>query len=342
MRKFFAILFSIFLVFPMLLAAQTATSAATWALDRQFYIDTLDNPGVYTTLTSSLVIDNLLRDQLGLPPEADTSQMVLLLESFLTPDYLREQVSRFVNDTFDHLEGKSDQFAPTLDIRPIKDAITGSEQDAFLTALVSALPPCAPGQIPAIGINGQTACKPQDVSDELLIDQVLKPMLPAALSAIPDEIPLGEEFLNWQESSRWRMFLPGMAVPASIILSLILLVIISVSLWYITGLISDQSWRSRLQWLGWTLLVPSILVFLLGFASQSGIPAFWIRHGLDRANLANTPFGPGLTDTLQLIAVSALPRVSTAFQAVGGINGAFSICLIFWGIALPRKKPDQI
>ena len=49
MRKFFAILFSIFLVFPMLLASQTAISAATWALDRQFYIDTLDNPEVYST-----------------------------------------------------------------------------------------------------------------------------------------------------------------------------------------------------------------------------------------------------------------------------------------------------
>ena len=342
MRKFIAILLTIFLVFPLLLSAQAAVSVTSWALDRQFYIDALDQPQVYAAFTSGPMIDTLLHDQVGLPPEADTSELESILKGVLTPDYMRNEVSKLINALFDYLQGKTDTFTPVLDAVPLKTALGGSQQDAFLNALTAALPTCAPGQTPSFGGEGQSACKPVGVSDDLLVEQVLKPPLPGILSAFPDEIPLEGEFQNWQEAARWRTFLPGMAVPASIILGLLVLVSIAACAWYVTALISDASWRVRLQFLGWTLLVPAVLIFMLGFASQSGIPVYWVSHGLKFTSLSRTPFGPELEETLRIISLSVLPRVANAFQMVGGISGALAITLIFWGIVTPRVKRKEL
>jgi len=342
MRKLIAILLTIFLVFPLLLSAQATVSVTSWALDRQFYIDAVDQPQIYTTLSSSLMINKLLNEQLGLPPEANTSELESVLKGALTADYMHDEVSGLINELFDYLQGKTDTFAPALDVVPLKTTLQDSQQDAFLIALVAALPPCAPDETPGFGDEGQTACKPAGVSDDLLSEQILKPALPALLATIPDEISLEGEFQNLQENANWLTFIPGMAFPASVILSVLVLVFIAVCAWYVTALISDASWRVRLQWLGWTLLVPAVLIFLLGFATQSGIPAYWVSFGLDSANLSGTPFGPELNETLRIISASALPRVASAFQMVGGISGALSIALIFWGIATPRVKREEL
>ena len=342
MRKFIAILLTIFLVFPLLLSAQATASVTSWALDRQFYIDALDQPQVYAAFTSGPMIDTLLHEQLGLPPEADTSELEPVLKGILTPDYKRGQVSGLINALFDYLQGKTDTFAPVLDAVPRKNALESSQQDAFLNALVAALPTCAPGQTPGFGSEGQTACKPAGIPEDLLVEQVLKPALPSILAAVPDEIQLEGEFQDWQEGARWRTFVPGMAVPASIILSLLVLVSIAACAWYVAALISDASWRVRLGWLGWTLLIPSVLIFMLGFAAQSGIPVYWVRYGLEFTSFSHTPFGPELDETLRIASMSALPRVANAFQMAGGISGALSIALIFWGIVTPRVRRDEL
>ena len=342
MRKFIAVFFSIILVFPLLLSTQVAVSVTTWALDRHFYIDALDQPQVYEAITSGPLIDKLLHDRFGLPPESDTSELKSVLKGILTHDYMREQVGGIINTLFDYLQGKTDTFAPVLDIVPLKNALEGSQQDAFLNALVAAMPTCAPGQVPGIGSEGQLPCKPGGVSDDFLTEQILKPALPGIISAVPDEIPLEGEFLNWQEEARWRTFLPGMAVPASIILSMLVLVFIAAGVWYLTALISDSSWRVRLQWLGWSLLIPAALIFLLGFAVQSGMPVYWIQFGLERTDLIGTAFSQVLDEAPHIISVAALPRIANAFQMVGGICGGVSLALIFWGIATPREKLKEV
>ncbi|MCD6356495.1 MAG: hypothetical protein J7L66_04330 [Anaerolineaceae bacterium] len=340
MRKFIAVLFCLFLVFPLILAAQTTTSVISWALDKQFYIDVLNNPRVYETLTSGPMVNKFLHDQMGLPPEANTSDLESIINNILTPDYMSDQVHAIINNLFDYLKGKTDDFNPTVDITPLKTALKGSQQDAFLSALVAAMPTCDKGQTP--GFGGQTACKPANISDEVLIEQILKPALPTTLSSLPDEIPVEKEWLNLLQNTRSRGFLPGMAVTAAIILGTVALTFFAICVWYITALVADSQWRGRLQWLGWMLLIPSAFIFLLGFTSQSGVPIYWIRVGLERAGLNAAPVGPELVETIQVILVSALPRIARAFQMVGGISGALSLTLILWSIATPRKKAADI
>ena len=341
MRKLIAIILTISVVIPLLLSAGIAVSAASWALDRHFYIDAFSQPQVTQALTSSLMIRKMLHESLGLPPEANTSELEYFLQSIITPDYVRAQMGAIVDTLFDYLQGKTDTFEPTLDITQLKAALDAGQQDAFLRALLAALPACTPGQIPGFDADETAACKPGGVPDEVIIEMALKPALPTILSAVPDEIPLEGEFQDWQQAARWRTFLPGMAVPASIMLSVLVLVFIAAGTWYLTALVSDPSWRGRLQWLGWTLLVPAALIFLLGIATQSGMPAYWINFGLERSELPNTVYGLEINELLRAVSLAALPRVASAFQMAGTICGAASLALIFWGIATPRQRRGE-
>jgi hypothetical protein len=338
MRKIFAIFFFLILVFPLLFAAQISISVISWALDRDFYATTLDQPVVYTAIGAGPMIDQILANSLRLPPDADTTALTEILHSVLTPEYFGIQISAYVNSLFDYLQGKTTEFSPVIDLKPLKQTIAGDRQDAFLIALVQALPQCAPGQAPGFGSDTETACKPAGIPDELIIEQALKPSLALLLIQVPDQAPLPGELGVVGKDMGWRSYLPGMAAPASIMLSVLVLSFIAVVAWYLIALIADTGWNGRLQWLGWMLLIPSLLVFLLGFAVQGGVAAYWINFGLERAQLTVLPSGLNLAEILQAVATASLPRISDAFKMAGGIGGAFALVFIFWGIATPRTK----
>jgi len=338
MRKFFAAIFFITLVFPLLFGVMTSVSVITWTLDRDFYINTLNQPDVVAALNTEPFIDQILQSQLHLPPDAETDALEEILQSILTADYMKAQVSGFVHDLFDTMQGKTSDFSPTIDLTPIKTALSGKNQDAFLIALLEALPECVPGQTPGFGSETQSACKPAGVPDALIIEQGLKPALPVVLAQIPDEFPLERELTVSDDDLSWRRFIPGTATPASIMLGMLVLSFIALVVWYLIALVADAGWHGRLQWLGWMLLIPAFSVFLLGFGTQSGLAGFWINVGLSRAQLANTPFSPAMVEIIETAAFAALPRIANAFKMVGGISGAFGLALIFWGIATPRNK----
>jgi hypothetical protein len=339
MRKLIAIIFSAILVIPLLLSTQALISVGSFALDRQFYIDTLDNENVYDTIISNTMIPRILRSGLSLPADADTAQLQSVLESILNREYFKSQINSFMDSLFGSLLGRREEFTPVIDLTSLKTSISGEKQLEFLTALAGAMPVCEPGQSPGFGGVGQSACKPEGIPDETLVVDYLQPILPLALAQIPDQMLLVENWEELQSYRNYRSFIPGMAVPASLLLSAILLALLSFSIWYITSLIADETWRVRLQWLGWTLMIPSALVFLIGLTAASNIPTYWINYGLDRAQFGINPFlGPGLREALREIIRGAVPRVSTGFLMVGGISGALALGLIFWGQMTPRQS----
>ena len=337
MRKLLAILFSICLVFPLLLASLTALSTLSWTLDRQFYTDTLDNEAVYQALLSDANMDNILRNQLSLPPEADTTALNDVLRSVVTQDYLKSQISTIVNGFFDNLQGITRDFKPAIDLQPIKSALTADKQDAFLNALVAVLPACSPDQTPGFGA-GQTACKPQGISDKLLIENILKPALPQFLAQLPDELPLNGAWQDWQAQNEWRFYLPGMAGPAGVMLSVLALSFLALCFWYLTALIADSSWRVRLQWLGWTLMISAMPVFIIGLFLQSNSALYWAQYGLQQAHFSGFAVFLNSPAVLQTLTASILPRIAGAFLAVGGAAGGLALGFIVWGLATSREN----
>lgn len=340
MRKLLAIILTICIVFPLVLASQAAISTTTWMLDRQFYIDALNNEQVYENLLSDDMLDEALRSRFALPAETDTQALIAILREVITDEYLQEQTNAVVNNFFDYLQGKTSAFEPVIDLQPVKTALTAEKQEEFLTTLVEILPICASGETPGFGGEGQTICKPQGISDKTLIENYLEPALPSILAQLPDEIPLGEEWQRWQNQQRWRTFLPGMAVPASLMLSVLFLTFVAACFWYINALIADESWRGRLQWLGWTLIVPSVLIFALGFILQSSNAQYWLRYWLQSPNFRIYPSVLGTQAIIQAVSASILPRIANTFLMVGGVSGSLSLGLILWGLATPRKKVE--
>ena len=334
MRKLIAVIFTICLVFPLLVASLTAFSTISWALDRTFYTDALDQDQVYQAFLSDQTLDDLLRSYIALPADVDTQALNAVLRSVITQDYLKSQMSTIVNGFFDNVQGITRDFTPTIDLQPVKTALTGEKQDEFLTALVAVLPDCQSGQTPGFG-EGQTPCKPQGISEELLIENFLKPALPQFLAQIPDEVFLSEQ---WQNQQNWQVYLPGMAGPAGVMLSVLFLAFIALCFWYITALIADSSWRVRLQWLGWTLMVSALPVFILGLVLQSSNALYWAQYGLQQAHFGSLPTFLSSPVVLQAMAASILPRVANAFLAVGGVAAGLALGFIVWGLATNREN----
>ena len=325
------------LVFPLLLASQVTVGTASWVLDRQFYIDALDNEQVYEALLSEDVLEEILRQYIPLPPEVDTQPLENILRDIITEEYLGEQVGNFVNGFFDYLQGSAEDFEPAVNLRPVKAALTTEKQQEFLSALMAVLPVCGPDQVPGFGGEGQTICKPQGIPDEMVIEGFLKPALPMVLAQSPDEIQLGEEFQRWQEQQQWQRFLPGMAIPASLMLVLLFLTFVAISFWYISGLIAEDSWRGRLQWLGWTLMIPSMVTFIFGLLLQGDTWQYWLRYGLEHTYLRGLPTVFSSTTVIQTLIESMLPRITVSFLAAGGVCGSLALGLILWGMLTPRK-----
>jgi hypothetical protein len=336
MRILLALLLTLALVFPLILAAQALISVNSFILDRNFYIEVLDSDQVYGALTSDSMINLVFGNYFPLPADADLSKVDSVIKSVITRDYLKGQVENFVNGFFDYLQGKTNSFEPMVNLIPIKEALSGPIQDELLVAIASILPVCQPGQTPGLDTSNKVACKPSGISDEILAKDYLKPIFPVALSQIPDEMPIGK---NWNEihiSRYWGPMASGMALPASLMLVTLFLAFIAASFWYISALIASSSWRVRLEWLGWTLIIPSGLIFLIGLMIKTNLPNYWINFGLNRATFSGMPFSSGLREVLRAIVSGSLSSVSSSFLMVCGISAAFGLGFIFWGLATKK------
>lgn len=338
MRKIIAFLIAVVLVFPLILAAQMLASVNSFVLDRDFYIDALDSDQVYDSLLSDDTISGILGKYLPLPADTDFSQVEVVLKSVITRDYLKEQIAVIVNGFFDYMQGKTETFAPVIDLMPIKTSLSNEKLNETLQAIAVILPVCEPGQIPGINFKDQKACKPAGLSDAVLSQDYLKPVFPLILGMVPNEISIGEKWDEIRITRSWGPFASGMALPASLMLAAVFLAFLAASFWYITALIADESWRLRLLWLGWMLIIPSALVFILGLAVTADIPNYWVNLGIERAGMNGIPFGIGMREALRAVVSGSLSRVAKSFMMVGGISSAFGLGFIFWGLATKKSS----
>ena len=221
---------------------------------------------------------------------------------------------------------------------PLKQRLLAKKQSDLLAAIAAILPVCETSQIPKIDTKNQKTCKPTGINDNVLIENYLKPFLPFALAQVPDEVPIDEKGDEIRITRNWGPFTSGKALPASLMLVTVFLAFVAASFWYIAAFIADESWRVRLQWLSWTLMIPSSLIFLVGLAFSADIPNYWVNLGLDRANFNGLPFGSGIHEALRAVVRGSFSRVVASFMMVGGISGAIGLSLIFWGLATLRKS----
>ena len=338
MRKFFALIFTLLVVIPLILSALALVSTDNSILDRNFYIQALDNDAIYASLLSDNTIDSMVNEQIQFLPSDGISQIREVIQSVITRAYLQEQVSILANNLFDYLQGKTDSFEAVIDFSPIKTALANERSSDFLAALVAALPVCEPGVLPGIDSANQKACKPEGMDDEVLANIFLQPFLPVIIAQIPDKIPVGKNWESLITGRKWSPFASGKTLQAEILLATILVAFVALSFWYIAALIADDSWRVRLKWLGWSLLIPSAIVFLVGLAATSDISAYWINLGINRIPFASIVHPAIFIEPVRELIRSFFVQMANTYMTVGGISGSFGLGFVLWGLAFSRKS----
>ena len=341
-RKVIAGLLVVLIVWPLAFAALTLLSINSWILDRNFYINLLDDPKLYEALLSqdlpTYVNTRWFPREINsdLPPAA----LDKALREVMTPQYLRDQAVGIVNQAFDSLEGRHDTFDLSLDFAPVKAAAQGDGGPRFASVLAAQLPACVVGEEPQIAGSTLIRCRAADVTVDAATQQIVT-ALPAFIDKIPDQISLSRQPFNLRAD--WRpfnlIFLGNFGLSMTVTLLLGMLAVF----WLIAAFVGGTNRRERLMWLGWSLMVPAGLVLIGGIALSSPLISPSLYISLDQARFAveGVPYSAALRQAIIEAANRATSAVSGGFLWSGGLAAAIALGLIVWG-TLTRSEPRQI
>jgi hypothetical protein len=332
LRKLIALLLLIVLVWPLAFATLTLLSINSWVLDRNFYVDLLDDPRLYEALLSQdlpLYINNrwFPRDiNSDLPPAA----LDKALREVMTPQYLRDEAVRIVNQAFDTLEGKSAALDLYMDLAPVKAALQGAGGAQFANVLAAQLPACAAGQEPQIAGSTLIRCRASDVSVAAATQQIVT-ALPAFVDKIPDQISLSRDPFDLRAD--WRpfnlIFLGnlGLGMTVGLLIGLVAVV------WLVAAFIGGSNQRERLSWLGWSLMVPAALILISGIVLSAPLITSNIYMGLDQARftMEGVPYSEAFRQAVIEITSKALSAVGSGFLWSGLASTLIALGLIIWG-----------
>jgi hypothetical protein len=339
MRKLLALFLIVVLVFPLILATLALISVSSWALDRSFYTNLLGDTRLYEVLLSE---DLPIYFNRQIAREVDSLPVGALsnaLREVVTPQYLRDEALRIVNDAFDALEGRGSAFNLYLDVQPIKTALQGDGGRRFAQKLAASLPTCAASQEPVAPGGTLVRCLPSSVS----VDQaasIITTALPTFLDKIPNQIDLSRDQIDLRRDFRGSEFWMGLVGTDGLNLAIVVMVFIAGSFWLVAALIAGEDRRQRLQWLGWSLIVPAILIFLIGMAINSGVAGGWVRFGLNDIRFNGIETSLAFQQALFDVAAGALNTIANGFLATGAVSGAIALALIAWGAAT-RLEPHM-
>jgi hypothetical protein len=130
----------------------------------------------------------------------------------------------------------------------------------------------------------------------------------------------------------------GLAGTNGLTVAIVMLVFIAGSFWTVSALLAGEDRRERLMWLGWMLIVPAILVFMIGLAVNTDVASGWMSYGLNQARFEGVEYSLAFRQALIDVARDALNTVANGFLAVGGVAGAIALALVVWGGSVPPER----
>lgn len=335
MRSFPAALIVVFLVFPLLLAGLVAVSVSTWVLDRHFYAAILSDSRLYQipdglSAATHVTIDLPGRSRLSL------SASPRAFKEILPPDYVRNQALGVLGSLFDFLEGKAGVFDPLVDLDPIRKALVGPEGRRFARMVAEDLPVDSPGGPFIIRPGRLPDSRPSTISVDRAA-ALIEAGLPAFANAIPMRIRLTDAF-GWGEVVRGQEW-EGSVLRGLIIADVVILFIACAFL-VAAAFLAASNARQRLQWMGWSLLAPAALVFLIGLGITIAAFAAAARSGLASADTGAGAlrFSSAFMTAIYDAARFAMRRVGIGFLATGAVAAGVSLALLGVSWSMPQER----
>lgn len=338
MRKLIALFLIVAFVFPLTLATLSVISISSWVLDRNFYTNLVSDSRLYEALLTEDLPGYF--NSRGIVKEADSLPVGALskaLREVVTPDYLRDQSVRIVNNAFDFIEGRTYTLDLYLDAAPIKAALQGDGGPRFARTLAANLPGCAASQESIAPGGSLMRCLPSDVTVDRAADKITA-ALPAFLNDVPDRINLSREPIN--VNVQWRGVSWGfIGATGGLNIAIGVLLFMAAGAWLLTAFIGGEDRRGHLLWLGWSLIFPAIIIFLIGLAVTTPLAFNWTNFGLSRAHFGGAEFSPAFREAIVSVAGNALNAVANGFLAAGAVAGALALMLITWGLSTEPERP---
>lgn len=321
MRSCLAVFIFIFLFFPVTLCALTITAINSWLLNRDFYIETLAQPAIYDAIINDGLRNNaeftLENGQVRGDSDIISSALADAISVATTPEYLRDQVVKNVNALFDFFDDLSKGLSLSFDLMPIKDSLSNPEKaTAFATAYAKLMPQCD-GE--ATFSNGLPTCRPAELTEDQFIAGI-KESLPGFARSLPDVVPITPPELSNQ--------LVGVgSVRAVVNAGQISLLVFAALSWLSVGFLGGKSAREAWLIMGFSLLIPAVIVVLMGVATS---PDF-VRTTLS-TSLTFPEGGVNVEATLNEVAAQAASRISGGFTTSGLIATAVACVALIIGL----------
>jgi len=337
MRRVPAILMVVFLVCPLFFAALLTVSVSTWALDRGFYAQLIDDARLYQI--PSLQGGSMSWAGSGVPglETVSLTYSARALREVLSPGYMRTQAMGVLNQVFDVMEARRGADGISVDLAPVKAALLGDAGKRFALALAQDLPVGGAGF--AVRQGRLPAARPSSVSIERAA-AIIQEGLPGFVKTIPDRIRLSDNAF-WRDTAFAGQWGPRISVLGALIFADVVLLLLAGGLWVAAAFIGGANRFERLQWLGWSLLAPAAGVFLIGMFTILPFVFPWVQWGIQSARLELDGFSATFVAALIDLVQHALARVGGGFLAAGAVAGGAAIGLLAWSWSMPPEARKE-
>jgi hypothetical protein len=332
-RRLPAFIIVIVFVFPVMLAALFTVGISTWVLDRGFYTGLLSDERLYEIpdISGGAGLASIELSGLG---AFNTAVSPKALREILTPSYLRAQATSVVNQAFDIIEDRSRTDDITVDLLPVKTALVSDAGTRFARALANSLPVGGSASSFVMSDTRLPATRPASVSVDRAAG-IIQAGLPRFAKAIPDVLSLRDEigFRPWSFPWGARPHVPVMGI---IVMVDVVLLAIAFGFLVAAGFTGGATLYGRLQWWGWGLIAPALLVLAVGVLTMIG--AGWAAWGISSARMETQGFSASFVSAVIEVARHVITRVGIGFLATGAIACAAGFSFLGWSWSLPREE----
>jgi len=334
MRRVPAVLIAIFIACPLLWAAFLVISLSSWTMDRHFYLDVVNDLRLYEIPadgTSAGWPATTIQGSGGLQWQS----VRRAAREVLTPDYLRGQTMRLVNQVFDSLEGKSPHWNLSTDLVPLKLSLRG-EAGAHASRLLAEDLPVGGGREGFRVTPGHLPVSRPSSMSVVEAAGVIQAGIPTFLGSVPDTLGVSDEPGVATPLAYWSG--PRFPILGWLLVSGLILLALGAGALTAAAFVGSDNARERLLWYGWPLLVPAACALLLGLSVIAGASVPWLRWALSTARLEDFGFSPAFISAVLDAVRRVVVRVGVGFLATGGVATGAAFGLLAWSWGMPRRK----
>ncbi len=329
---FFYIIITIWVLFAFLIF----TAIRSWAFDRQFYLDVVDNNALYDAFRQEGLPDFLakldINGQQVLDPNSDAfPALVEATQAILPTDYLRTTTVGLVDNLFNFFENPSSGLVLNVDLTPIKASLSGAQGNAFASTYIKALGTCET-TVTSVATDQLPTCKPAGMSDEEIL-AVVSDYKSSLVNQIPDTWNLAEDAdVTWSD-------LPNVSLVEGLQTAFSVAAIATFGIWVFNAIIAGIGFKGLLMWLGGMLFLPALIILLMG-ASFSGSLLDAISSDIIRdTTTSNLQASIQVQESVTLVILDALKRVGSGFLTTGAI--ALGVSLVLYILGAVMRSPSR-